>query len=66
MFENYPDVVSVEQLQEMLSVGKNTAYNLISSKTIKSFKIGRKIKIPKAYIIEYCRQNTDLVLYCKG
>lgn len=58
--ENYPDVVSVEQLQEMLSVGKNTAYNLISSKAIKSFKIGRKIKIPKACILEYFIEEISL------
>lgn len=39
MFSNYPDVVSIEQLQEMLDVGRNTAYRLINEKKIKSINI---------------------------
>jgi len=53
MFRNYPDVVSVSQLQQMLCIGKNTAYMLLKTKTIKSIRIGRVHRIPKANIIKY-------------
>lgn len=53
MFENYPDIVSVEQLQKMLNIGRNTAYKLINENYIKSIKIGKIYKIPKIYIEDY-------------
>lgn len=53
MFENYPDVVTVDDLTKMLHIGKNTAYKLINNKVIKSVKIGKVHKIPKSYIMEY-------------
>lgn len=53
MFENYDDVVSVEDLMEILDVGKNNAYKLLKSGEIKSFKIGKVYKIPKICIQEY-------------
>ena len=37
MFEQYNDLVSVEELCEMLSIGKNSAYKLLSSGEIKAF-----------------------------
>lgn len=54
MFEEYPDVVGVDALCKMLGIGKNTAYRLISDNTILSLRIGRSIKIPKKYIIDFC------------
>lgn len=47
MLENYPDVLKVEDIAEILRVGRNTSYNLINSQAIKSIKIGRNIRIPK-------------------
>ncbi len=53
MFANYPDVVSVEQLQQMLGIGQVLAYNLVKHGEIKSRKVGREYKIPKINIIKY-------------
>jgi excisionase family DNA binding protein len=53
MFNNYPDIVTVKELQEMLRVSKGTAYELVNSKIIKSLRIGRKFKIPKQAVINY-------------
>lgn len=53
MFANYPDVVNVEQLQEMLSICKTTAYKLVKDNTIKTVRIGRKYVIPKQAVINY-------------
>lgn len=53
MFDNYPDVVNVAQLQKMLGVGKNTAYELLKKQKIQSIRIGRIHKIPKVNVIKY-------------
>lgn len=53
MFEDYKDVVGIEELTKMLGIGKNKAYELVNLGIIKSFKIGKVHKIPKRWIIEY-------------
>ena len=53
MFHDYPDVVSVKQLQTMLNIGKNNAYLLVKNNVIPSIRIGRVHKIPKVNIIKY-------------
>ena len=57
MFENYDDVVTVDQLANMLKIGRNTAYDLVRDNVIKSVHIGRKIRIPKNAVIAYLNQN---------
>lgn len=53
MFKNYPDVVDVEQMSEMLGISTKTAYKLLHENVIEHFKIGRKYKIPKLNILQY-------------
>jgi len=57
MFKNYPDVVSVSQLQQMLGIGRNSAYDLLKKKLIHSVRIGKVHKIPKKNIIKYLQVN---------
>jgi len=57
MFRNYPDVVNVLQLQEMLGIGKNTAYTLLKNRIISSIKIGRVHRIPKENVIRYFKTS---------
>lgn len=53
LFAEYPDVVSAEQLMEMLSISRATAYRLLSDKKIPAVKVGRQYRIPKNRIISY-------------
>lgn len=53
MFADYPDVVTREQLQEMLHISKSKAYSLLRTGTIKSKKIDRIYKIAKVNVIKY-------------
>ena len=54
LFKNYPDVVKVEQLKQMLpKIGKNKLYKLLQEKKIYSKRIGRDYYIPKASVIKY-------------
>ena len=53
MFRDYPDVVSVEQMSEMLGISTKTAYRLLKDNEIKHFRVGRTYKIPKLHILSY-------------
>ena len=47
MFDQYPDVVTIEELQEMLGIGRGLAYDLVNSGKIKGVKVGRGWRIGK-------------------
>lgn len=53
MFSEYPDVITVEQLMEILHIGENAAYSLLKSGEIRTIRIGRRYIIPKQSIITY-------------
>ena len=54
LFVDYPDIVNVEQMCEMLGgICDKTAYRLLKSGKIKSFIVGRRYRIPKLNIFEY-------------
>lgn len=53
MFVEYPDVISIEDLTQMLRIGRNKAYELVNTNVIKSIKIGKKYIIPKFRVIEF-------------
>lgn len=57
--ENEPAaILTVEQLCEALFIGKNYAYRLLGSGTIKGFRIGRTWKVPVESVNEYVRAQS--------
>lgn len=58
MFKKYPDVVSVEILQEMLGICRKNAYLLVKENKIRSARVGRSYKIPKLCVVEYLVNQT--------
>lgn len=60
MYQNtYSDLVTVEELCEILSIGKNTAYHLLKTQQIHAFRIGRMWKIPRESVSDYIRQSSQ-------
>ena len=57
MLKNYKDVLSVEDLCEILSIGKNTAYRLLKLGEIKAIRICKVYKIPKGSVREFLKTN---------
>ncbi len=57
MIEQYSEILSIEELCEILAIGKNVAYRLLSEKEIKAFKIGKKWKIPKNSVKNFILEN---------
>lgn len=62
MFEEYEDLVGIEELCSMLSIGKTMAYEMLRSKQIKAFRIGRSWKIPKKSVEEYILLKSRLII----
>lgn len=55
MFNQYDDLLTVDELCEILKIGKNAAYRLLKDRTIKGFRIGRIWKISRESIESYIR-----------
>ena len=60
MFEQYPDILSVEEACEALRVGYNAMYELLNSGKVKAFKNGRVWIIPKLSLKEYILKGAAL------
>ena len=62
-----PCIIEIDGLCKMLNIGKNTAYNLLTSGEIDSFKVGSVWKIPVSSINEYierkCREPKLVKMY---
>lgn len=57
------DLVTLEEFQNILQIGRTTAYQLLNSGEVKAFRIGRFWKIPRAAISEYMSRKSGLALY---
>lgn len=55
VFTEYPDILDVGQMSQLLRVSKKTAYKLLRQGKIDCLKVGREYKIPKANVIGYLR-----------
>lgn len=60
LFEEYPDIVTVPQLREMLGVCKANACQLLNSGQIKCFRVGNVYRIPKVCVYEFLNEQTKL------
>ena len=57
MFPEYPDIVTVKELREMLGIIRKLAYKLIDYGYIHAVKIGTTLKIPKISVINYVMEK---------
>ena len=48
-----PLTLRVEELMPILSIGRNTAYELAKSGEIRSIKVGRQLRIPRDAIEDF-------------
>ena len=53
MLEQYNEILTLDEMCEILNIGKNTAYRLLNNKEVNGFKIGHVWKIPKKALESY-------------
>ena len=46
------EILTVEEMMELINVGKNTAYLLLERGEVKAFRIGRLWKIPRKSVYD--------------
>ncbi len=60
MLEQYSDVLEVGDVADILHVSKGMVYNLIHSKQINGFLVGRKYRILKSELIRFLNEQQNV------
>lgn len=60
MFEQYDDILTVEEVAEILKIGLTQAYRILRSGHLKGFKEGKDWKIPKQALVLYVKEKCKL------
>ena len=60
MFEQYPDILTVEEACEALRMGYNAVYELLNEGKLKAYKTGRVWRIPKESLVKYILESAKL------
>lgn len=53
MLKDYPDILDIQQMCEILGISTKTGYKLLQGKKIACLKVGRAYRIPKVHILSY-------------
>ena len=56
MFEEYPDIVGVQEICKMLGIGETKAYRMINDGTLRRIPCSRTHKVAKITVIDYVLQ----------
>ena len=61
---DYPEVLTVENIKEILQIGRKSAYRLIEQNKVKYFRIGNVIRVPRQCLVDYlesvrAKENTE-------
>ncbi len=59
MFDNYSDILTIDDVKEALMIGRGQVYKLLKSNELHGFRIGDNWKISKEALIDYVRSNSS-------
>ena len=57
--DDLPVTLRVEELMPILGIGRNTAYELVRSGKLRSIRVGRQIRIPKAEVLRFLNTHAE-------
>ena len=60
MLNEYSEILTVEDVMEILNIGKNAAYDLFRNGEIKCFRLKNRWKVPKQAVIDYINNQSKL------
>ena len=60
VFNDFGDILSVEEVCEALKIGANQAYDLLNNGKLKGFKQGRVWKTPRQALIQYVVEQSKI------
>ena len=57
MFNEYTDLLSINELQNALGIGRTSAYRLINNGEVSHIRIGKSIRVPKRHLIDFINRS---------
>lgn len=60
MLESFEKVMTPDEVCEVLRIGKNALYTLLSSGRLKAYRNGRVWRVPKKAVIQYIYSAANL------
>ena len=60
MLKEYPDILSVDQVSEVLGVSTKTCYKILRNGDICCLKVGRTYRVPKAHLFSYLSIGSEI------
>ena len=60
MFDSYDDILTVEEVAEILKIGMTQAYKILRSGQLNGYKEGKDWKIPKQALSKYVLTQSHL------
>ena len=57
MLSEYNAVMTIDEVCEVLMIGRNTVYKLLNTGELKAFRVGRVWKIPREAVIAFIRDS---------
>ena len=60
MLNEYSEILTVEDVMEILNIGKNAAYDLFRNGEIKCFRLKNRWKVPKQAVVDYINNQSKL------
>lgn len=55
----YPDVLSISEVREILGIGRISVYNLIESHQLYAFRMGRVYQVPKSAVARFLSDREE-------
>ena len=59
IFAEYDEILSIEDVMEILHIGKNSVYSLLKSNEIRNIRVGKRYIVPKQSIINFIAAITE-------
>ena len=60
MFDEYPDILTTEEVSDLLRAGYNSVYELLNSGKLKGYRNGRVWRMSKESIKKYILDSANL------
>ncbi len=60
MLRDYPEILTTEEVCEILRMGYSGLYDLLTSGRLKAYRNGRVWRIPKKALVEYIMEQAKL------
>lgn len=57
MFESLDDILTIEEVAEVLKLGTTHTYRIVRSGQLKGYKEGKDWKIPKSSLVDYIQSK---------